>query len=207
MQANERTRKMVQLSLLIALEVVLALTPLGFVPLGFTRATTMHIPVIIGAILMGPMQGGILGGVFGLCSLLTNTFSPTPTSFVFTPFFSLGDMNGNFWSLVICFVPRILIGVVAGYLYRAIAGRGKHQLVGTAVSAAVASLINTGLVMGGIYVFFGESYAAAKEIPFDTLFSVIMGVVGINGVPEAIIAVIIVTAIIKPLRKAFGGAK
>ena len=47
----------------------------------------------------------------------------------------------------------------------------------------------------------------AKEIPFDTLFSVIMGVVGINGVPEAIIAVIIVTAIIKPLRKAFGGAK
>ena len=62
MQANERTRKMVQLSLLIALEAVLALTPLGFVPLGFTRATTMHIPVIIGAILMGPMQGGILGG-------------------------------------------------------------------------------------------------------------------------------------------------
>ena len=61
--------------------------------------------------------------------------------------------------------------------------------------------------MGGIYVFFGQSYAAAKEIPFDTLFSVIMGVVGINGVPEAIIAVIIVTAIIKPLRKAFGGAK
>lgn len=202
MRANEKTKRMVQLSLLIALEAVLALTPLGFIPLGFTKATTMHIPVIIGAILLGPMQGGILGGVFGLCSLLTNTFAPTATSFVFSPFFSLGDIGGNGWSLVICFVPRILIGIAAGYLYRAIAKKDKRQVLASAVSAVAGSLVNTVLVMGGIYLFFGRSYAAAREIPFDTLFKVIMGVVGINGVPEAIIAAILVTAIVVPLRKA-----
>ncbi|MBC8570969.1 ECF transporter S component [Zongyangia hominis] len=202
MRANEKTKRMVQLSLLIALEVVLALTPLGFIPLGFTKATTMHIPVIIGAILLGPMQGGILGGVFGVCSLLTNTFTPTATSFVFSPFFSLGDVGGNGWSLVICFVPRILIGVVAGYLFRAIGKGGKRQVLASAVSAVAASLTNTILVMGGIYLFFGRSYAAAREIPFDTLFKVIMGVVGINGVPEAIVAAVLVTAVVIPLRKA-----
>lgn len=202
MKASEKTKKMVQLSLLIAVEVVLALTPLGFIPLGFTKATTMHIPVIIGAILMGPVQGGILGGVFGLCSLLVNTFTPTATSFVFSPFFTLGEVSGNVWSLVICFVPRILIGVVAGLLYRAIAKQEKRVIVATAVSSVVGSLINTALVMGGIYLFFGQSYAAAKEIPFEALFSAIMVVVGINGVPEAIVAVIIVTAVTVPLRKA-----
>ena len=196
---KKTTRTMVQIALLLAIEIVLALTPLGFIPLGFTRATTIHIPVIIGACLLGPATGGFLGGVFGVLSIITNTFSPTATSFVFTPFYSVGDVSGNFWSIVIALVPRILIGVVAGLLFRLFAKKKVNQTLSLAVCGVVGSLVNTLLVMGGIYLFFGEPYAAAQGEPIEALFGFIMGVVGINGVPEAIVSGILVAAITKIL--------
>ena len=60
--------------------------------------------VIIAAFILGPLGGGILGFVFGLLSLIVMTIYPSATSFVFTPFYGIG----NGWSLVICFLPRIL---------------------------------------------------------------------------------------------------
>ncbi len=203
MKTTKQTRTLVQTSLLLALITVLALTPLGYIPIGTVRATTIHIPVIIGAILMGPKVGALLGGYFGLTSLLVNTFTPTPTSFVFTPFYSIGDIGGNFWSLVICFVPRILIGVTAGYLFRWISKIDKSKIVACVVSGLLSSMVNTVLVMGGIYFLFGESYAAVKQVEVSALFSIIMTVVSVNGVIEAIVAAILATAVAKPLMKHF----
>ena len=117
-QGNERTTSMsktkglVQMAIFAALIVVLAFTPfIGYIPLGFTRATIIHIPVIMGSLMLGPKRGAALGGVFGLTSFINNTINPTLTSFVFTPFYSLGEYSGGIGSLIICFVPRILIGV------------------------------------------------------------------------------------------------
>ena len=199
MTTTKNTRTLVQTALLLALITVLSLTPLGYIPIGAIRATTIHIPVIIGAILMGPKIGAILGGYFGLTSLLVNTFTPTPTSFVFTPFYSIGDIGGNFWSLVICFVPRILIGVVAGYLFRWISKVDRTQIGACIVSGLAGSMVNTILVMGGIYLLFGESYAAAKQVDITALFSIIMSVITVNGVMEAIVATILATALSNPL--------
>ena len=86
MQSKRRasTVKMVQLALLSAIMVVLAVTPLGMINLGFINATTLHIPVIVGAILLGPKAGAFLGGVFGLISLITNTIRPNLSSFAFS---------------------------------------------------------------------------------------------------------------------------
>ena len=78
-ESLSRTKYLSMLGLLAAMEIVLTLTPLGFIPLGVTKATTLHIPVILGGVLMGPLAGGILGGVFGLLSVITNTFQPTIT--------------------------------------------------------------------------------------------------------------------------------
>ena len=103
---STRTRDLVQLALFAALIIIMAFTPfIGYIPLGFTRATIIHIPVILGSLLLGPKKGAILGALFGLTSLINNTINPTITSFVFTPFYS----GGNLLSLVICFVPRILV--------------------------------------------------------------------------------------------------
>ncbi|MBC3888287.1 ECF transporter S component [Acetobacterium paludosum] len=199
---NVKTNDLVKVSFFVAIIVLLAATPfLGYIPLGFTRATIIHIPVIIGSILLGPFYGAFLGFVFGLTSLINNTFNPTVTSFVFTPFYSIGTSSGNFWSLVICFVPRILVGVVPYYLYKGMKKIKNNDVLALSVAGVGGSLTNTLLVMNGIYLFFGQSYAQAKNVGFSTLYGVILTVIGINGVPEAIVAGILTTAICKVLLK------
>lgn len=199
MNRKYNTRTLVQIALLAAIEVVLAFTPLGYIPLPFVRATTIHIPVIIGAIIIGPMAGGILGGVFGITSIVNNTINPTITSFVFSPFYSAGDFGGNLWSVFIAMVPRILIGVFAGWAFRALIRVDKTKLISYVATGIIGSLTNTILVMSSIYIFFGEPYAAARGVSHDALMGVIMGIVGVNGVPEAIVAGVLTVFIAKPL--------
>jgi len=199
---NVKTNDLVKLSFFVAIIVLLAATPfLGYIPLGFTRATIIHIPVIIGSILLGPFYGAFLGFVFGLTSLINNTFNPTVTSFVFTPFYSIGTSSGNFWSLVICFVPRILVGVVPYYIYKGMKKVKNNDVLALSVAGVGGSLTNTLLVMNGIYLFFGQNYAQAKNVAFSTLYGVILTVIGINGIPEAIVAGILTAAICKVLLK------
>ncbi|MCF0111403.1 MAG: ECF transporter S component, partial [Erysipelotrichaceae bacterium] len=95
---NKKTEQMVKLAFLIALELVLWMTPLGYVPIGVVRATTMHIPVILAGILLGKTQGAVCGFIFGLTSVITNTVTPTVTSFVFSPFYAVGGVSGNLYS-------------------------------------------------------------------------------------------------------------
>ncbi|NMA83662.1 MAG: ECF transporter S component [Epulopiscium sp.] len=196
---ENKTKRMVLIALFAAVEIMLALTPLGFIPVGVTRATTVHIPVILGGIILGPGAGALLGGLFGMISVAINTFSPTITSFVFSPFYSVGEFNGNIYSLLIALVPRILIGVTAYYTFQAVKKLDKSSVMAYLGAGLVGSLTNTILVMGGIYIFFGQSYAASKEIAFEALFGFIMGVVGINGIPEAIVAAVITLALGKAL--------
>ena len=185
-------------SLFGAIIIVMALVPfLGYIPLGFMNATLLHVPVIIASIVLGPKYGAILGFVFGATSLVQNTVSPNLTSFVFSPFYA----QGNWLSLIICFIPRILVGIVPYYVYQFFAKhiKKKGEVVSLALAGIAGSLTNTILVMGGIYLFFGKEYAAAKNLPVESLFGVIMGIVGLNGVPEAIVAAILTCAIAKAL--------
>lgn len=196
----KKTTGLVQMALFTAIIFIMALVPgLGYIPLGVIRATIIHVPVMIGALVLGPKKGAILGGIFGLTSLINNTFAPTITSFVFSPFYTLGEIHGGLQSLIICFLPRILIGIVSYYVYqlvRKMLKQHKHSMTISLVLAGIAgSLTNTLLVMNLIYFLFGESYAAAKEITYEALYGTIMMVIGTNGIPEAIVAAILVTAI------------
>ncbi len=198
-----------QMALLTALMLVLAFTPLGYIPLGFMNATTMHIPVILGACLLGPKMGGVLGGIFGVTSVIRATITPNITSFVFTPFYSFSpDFHGNWLSLVVAILPRILIGVVAGYVFKALMKvTHGNQAASLPIAGFLGSMTNTIGVMGLIYLLFGEQYAIAGGTDPNLLLKVIMGVVGMNGVPEAIIAAVLVLAVGKILLAAFGGSK
>ena len=173
-QATKKTQEMVKLALFAGIIVVLAMTPLGYLPLGVLRPTTIHIPVILGSILLGWKKGAALGGLFGLTSLLVNTFTPNPTSFVFSPFYSLGEIGGNGWSLVICFVPRILVGVAPYFVYKGMKKLIKSDAACLTVSGFVGSMVNTLLVMNMIYLFFGESWAAVKGIAADVIYATIL---------------------------------
>lgn len=204
MNTSLKTRNMVMAAVMAAIIIIMANVPfLGYIPLGVTRATIIHVPVIIGAVVLGPKYGAFLGGMFGLTSLIANTFSPTITSFVFSPFYSINGVGGDWRSLIICFGPRILIGIVAFYVYRGMKkllhGKQKSDILSLTIAGLAGSMTNTILVMGLIYTLFGESYAAAKEITYNALIGVIMGVVTMNGIPEAIVAAVLTAAIGKVL--------
>ena len=196
---------LVELSLFTAIILALAFTPgLGYIPLGVTRATVIHIPVIIGSILLGPKKGAFLGGVFGLTSLLNNTFSPTATSFIFSPFYA----GGNLWSLAVCFVPRILVGVLPWLIYRGLmkCARGtpseKWPVFSLGAAGLAASLLHTAMVMGLTWACFGQAYAGAKGVAYNALYRLILGVVAVNGLPEAAVAGVVTALVCRVLVKA-----
>ncbi|MCI5773040.1 MAG: ECF transporter S component [Erysipelotrichaceae bacterium] len=182
-----KTKRFVLLAFFVAIEIVLANTPLGFVPIGALRATTLHIPVILAGLLMGKREGLIMGFVFGMCSFITATFTPTLTSFVFSPFYA----QGNMFSLLICFGPRLLLGYLSGLVGQR---KGSYGLFG-----ALLTLIHTALVLTGIYVFFHDAYASVIGTQGLGLF--LLGIVFTNGISEAILASIMIAILYKPLKK------
>ena len=195
-----QTLGMVQVALFAALIIILAFTPfLGYIPLGFTRATIIHIPVIIGSLMLGPKKGAFLGFVFGMTSFINNTMNPTATSFVFTPFFELGEVHGGIGSVIICFVPRILVGVVPWYVYRGLERISGKQMLSLAAAGIAGALTNTLLVMNLIYVFFRRAYAAANNVAEGAVYTFILSIIGMNGVPEAVVSAVLVSIICRVL--------
>lgn len=195
------TRWIALMALFIAIQLFLNISGIGLIPLPFIKGTTLHIPVIIGAIVLGPMAGGILGGVFGLCSIWNNTMTPAVLSFAFSPVIAYNEIGaaGAVKSLWIVLGCRIMIGVVAGWLWIWLKKLKLSDLVALPVVGAAGALTNTILVMGSIYLLLSPEYAAAKEIAMDAVLGAILGVIGTSGVAETIGAVILVTAIGKAL--------
>ena len=202
---NQKVLTLTQNALLTALVLLLAFVPqIGYirVPVLAIQATTVHIPVIIGSILLGWKSGAFLGAVFGLTSLINNTMAPALTSFCFSPFVEVGEgMGGSPLALVVCFVPRILCGIVPYFVYKALFKKCNGKL-SCLLGGIAGSLTNTILVMGMIYLFFGQSYATARGIAYDAVIGVILSVVAINGTIEAIIAAVLASAVVIAITKA-----
>jgi len=189
------TRWMVGVALMAAIVILLANTPLGMIPLPVTKATTVHVPVILGSVMLGPMAGAILGGVFGICSLISNTIAPTLTSFAFSPFMSTTGFVGALKAIWISVGCRILIGVVAGWLWIILKKLKVNNSIALPVVGFVGSMCNTIFVMGSIYILLAEQYAQAKNVGVTAVMGLIMGTVAVNGIPEAFVALLLVTAI------------
>ncbi len=197
------TRWMVSVALMAAIVIVLANTPLGMIQLPIIKATTVHIPVILGAILLGPSAGAILGAVFGICSLISNTMAPTLLSFAFSPFMSTTGIPGALKAIWISVGCRILIGVAAGWLWILFTKLNVNQMIALPIVGFTGSMVNTVTVMGSIYLLFAQQYADAREVAVSAIWGLIMGTVTASGIPEAIAAAILVVAIGKVLLGVF----
>ena len=133
------------------------------------------------------------------------TLEPTITSFVFTPFYSFSpEFSGNWSSLIVAILPRILIGVVAGLAFRGMMRLGQNEGASLLIAGLAGSMTNTIGVMGLIYALFGEQYAMATKQAASALLGAILFIVGTNGVVEAIIAALLTVAVCKALFAAFG---
>ena len=193
-KTRKDTRWLTSVALMAAIVILLANTPLGMIQLPIIKATTVHIPVIIGAVLLGPLAGAILGGVFGVCSMISNTVAPTLLSFAFSPFLA-EDLIGALKTLWIAVGCRVLIGVVAGWLWIGLRKLRLSPWIALPVTGFVGSLTNTVFVMGSIYVLLASQYAAAKEVARGAVWGLIMTTVTASGIPEAIAAAVLVTAL------------
>jgi uncharacterized membrane protein len=238
-------RKLTIIGVLGAISVVLGMTPLGFIPVGPTRATIMHIPVIIGAIVEGPIVGAFVGLIFGMFSIYQAITAPTPVSFVFL-------------NPIVSVLPRVLIGITAYYTYKGLnklgtrgtmgmlyliwaaiiaylsrgiylnitdytsiwpllmnvgllilalgmvyltATKFKDKALDTVIAAVVGTMTNTVGVLTMIYVLFGERFVEALGQDVEFARKVIVGIGVTNGIPESIIAIIIVTSVVSAVKR------
>lgn len=181
-------RQMTMVGMLSAISIFLGVTGLGFIPIPPVRATIMHIPVIIGAIIEGPIVGSLVGLVFGLFSMYQNFTAPGPTSFLF-------------WNPIIALIPRILIGIVAYYVYSFLRNKIKSQSFNIGIASLLASFTNTAGVLSLAYLFYLERYSAILGINPNAAAATIAGIALTNGIPEAIVSAIICIPVIISILK------
>lgn len=179
--------------------ILLASVPfLGFIPLGPINATTMHIPVIIASIILGPRIGGFLGWAFGIISMVRSTWIISPLSFVFSPFVPVYGMDHGSWkAILVALIPRILIGIVPYFVFKACQKmwQNKRQSTSLLIAGIAGGLTNTILVMNLIYFLFQQEYAAAIGNAGTAVYTAILGVILTQGIPEAIVAGIATMAV------------
>lgn len=195
------TRWLVGVAMFVALQLTLQLTGIGLIPLPLINATTLHIPVIVGAVLLGPLAGAVLGGTFGLCSMWTATINPTPLSFAFSPVLAAeaGGAAGAVKAVWIALGCRILIGVVSGWLWTVLKRLKISDYAALPVVGVAGALTNTGLVMGSIFFLLRPEFAEAKNVGMEMVLGLVMTVVATSGVAEAIAAAVLATAACKAL--------
>ena len=181
-------RQMTMIGMLSAVSIFLGLTGLGFIPIPPVKATIMHIPVIIGAIVEGPVVASLVGLVFGLFSMYQNFTAPGPTSFIF-------------WNPIIALVPRVLIGITAYYIYAFLKNKIKNKSISIGTAAICATLVNTIGVLSLTYIFYLERYSNALGIDSSTAGAAIAAVGVTNGIPEAIISGVISVPVVLAILK------
>lgn len=181
-----QTRQLTIVGLLSAISVTLGLTGYGFIPFPIAHATIMHIPVIIGAILEGPIVGILVGLMFGIFSMVQNIMTPSVLSFAFI-------------NPLVAILPRVLIGVTAYYSYALL--KKCNQPIRIGVAAIVGTLTNTVGVLSMIYFLYAKDYAKAAKISVDATAKAIFGVAGLNGSIEAAVAVVIIVPVVLAIKK------
>lgn len=180
------TRELTIVGMLAGITVLLGVTGYGFIPLPMMKATILHVPVIIGALLAGPRVGAAVGFLFGCFSIFQAITSPVVLSFAFL-------------NPLISILPRVLIAVGAYYLYIGLRKVIRKDMFCLAVAAFAGSAINTIGVMGGIYILYARHFAEICHIPVHHVADLILGICAMNGIPEAIVSALITVPIVTVL--------
>ena len=167
---NSKTNELVLTGLFTAIIIIMAFTPLGYIPLVVINATIIHIPVILGSLFCGPKKGAFLAfGVYAFLGKMAESLSQAAT-------LGIG----------------IAVGVVVFVVVEAVFIRKSTQVIPFVYAGVAGAMTNTLLVMGSIFVLYKDAYAEAIGVAGNAVLGVITGVISFNGVIEAIVAAIIV---------------
>ncbi len=193
MANKTKTLKLVELGVLLALMLIMAFTPLGYLKVGVLEITFMTVPVIIGAIVLGPAAGALLGGFFGLTSFLQ--------CFGMSAFGTVLLGINPLLTFLVCFLPRLLMGWITGLIFRGLIRVDKTRTISYGVTGLCGALLNTLLFMTALMVCFGATEYIQTMQAGMPLLSFLVAFVGINGLVEAIVCFILSAAVAKAVDK------
>ena len=198
MKQNQKILRMVELSMLIALVVVLQMVG-TFVKIGPLPMSFVLVPIVIGACMLGPRAGAILGGVFGIITMIMGITGADAFSFL------LWDAS-PVWFVIICLLKATLAGFCSGLVYQALGKlfHGKYIYLQTVLAAITAPIVNTGIFVVGMLVFFFNTMQGLPTL-FPEAFGqyqnavqiVFLGLAGLNFVGEFIVNLILTPAIVR----------
>ena len=189
---RRKTLALAQNAILTALIVLMAFTPIGYLPLGPVKMTFIMVPVAVGAITLGEKSGAFLGLVFGITSFI-QCFG---LDLFGTTLFGINPV----YTFIMCIVPRVLMGYLCGVIYKFIA-RKKRKLA-LVIASFFAPVLNTFFFMSLLMIFFGNSdyimgiRNGAELLPFLVAF------VGLNGVMEIVTTTVIAPPVASAIKKA-----
>ena len=181
MTRHQRIRRNTLRAIFMAIVILQDLVPFfGNIPLGPLSITTLHVTVILAAITLGPGEGAVIGGTWGILTWIRAFVAPT--------------------NPLVAIFPRIMIGVVAGYLFRLVVHYSHSQRLAAILAAAAGAITNTGLVLGLIYLFYRTpAVAHAYGVDVSHLLPALLAIMATNGLAELLLAVIIVPLIALPV--------
>ena len=193
---NPKVGRLARMALLVAIIILLTFTPLGYITLPFSAATTIQMPVIIGAVMMGPMAGLALGIAFGLSALCKVLMMPGADPV------ATAILSYNFFLYaVIAIVPRGLMGWLSGLLF---AGLNKtlpnQRLISYGITGFVGSMLNTIFYLGSLWLMASGIVAEVYSMDISGVGAMVMTVAATAGIPEAIVSCVIVAAVCRALQ-------
>lgn len=189
---NKKTHSLVLTALLIALVLLLGLTPLGMIPLGFINISLLSIPVSVAVLTVGLKQGMITGFAFGTVSALSAFgIVGTPSSLAATLVAASPAL-----ALLMCYVPRLLIPAAVWAVNRMTSKNGRTSKKALPLAAAAGSLCNTVFYLGLMLLFY-----VLMGLDNSRILALIGGTGLIAGACEAVAAAIIVTPVVIVVRK------
>ena len=189
MNTKNKTYRLVIRAILTAIIILQTMVPfLGFIPIGITSLTIIHITVIVAAIVLGTKDGMFIGLVWGIFTIIRAFTSPT------TPL----DIT-VFTNPIISVLPRVLVGLVAGILFTWLYRKTKKVVLASIVAAIFGTLTNTVLVLTLMGTLYTSLVATTYGVDASALFVTLGAIAVTNGVSEVITAVILTPIFVKAL--------
>lgn len=189
-------------AILMAIVFLLAFTPLGYLVIGPIAATTIQMPVIVGAVIMGPTAGATLGFAFGLSAIVKVLTMPGAD-----PFATMALNYSPLAYIVVCMASRIVMGWLTGVIAMALrkipALHGKKSFIGYGITGFAGSMLNTIFYLGLLWLLCAQVVATHYGVDISGVGDLIMGTAIGAGIPEAIVSCIVVTAICRAAEAIF----
>ena len=195
MKTKTATVNLVTISMLTAILLLMAYTPLGYLNIGPLAITFNMIPVAIAAITLGPAGGAAVGAVFGLTSFL-QCIGIGGTSAMGAMLFSINP----FLAFVQRMLPRVLDGFLLGYIFRFMRARS-NSFIASSVTGFFAAFLNTVFFMTALVVLFGNTAYVQEMIGGRNVIVFICTLVGVNAVFEMLASTLITGAVGAALSK------